>query len=99
MMRDLPGRVVICGVPYTVTFCDRLVERGTPVMGLCDTDTDTVFIARRFNGTRQTKAQQWDTLVHEIIHGVLMSDREPIERFVETLAAEVAKALTQADWR
>lgn len=77
-----PVRIEICGRPYRVQF----VKQTEDWVGLCSASSGTIKIARK-----QEPFEERDTLLHEVMHGILRQqgrvyDEVPEELYVRALA-------------
>jgi len=86
--------ISIKGRKWAVIFCplkDIPMKNGETLLGLCDYDNKTIFIADTTHGEERLA-----TLTHEVLHAV---DDKLTEKRVKDLANGVARALWKLGYR
>jgi MinD superfamily P-loop ATPase len=84
----------IKGHKWAVLFCplkEIPMKKGETLLGLCDYDNKTIFIADSTHGEERLA-----TLVHEMLHAI---DEGLTEKRVKDLSTGVAKALWKLGYR
>jgi hypothetical protein len=101
----LPDEIRILGIPYKVEYCEKpsdvdLCKRES-LWGQIDYWTRTI---RVFKGAR-TEQDIWDTIWHEILHGLtcdlkisIQNDKQSEEDKIDLLAMGIREILFSNDW-
>ena len=102
MTLELPERVNILGVVYSITYCDNPAEvdiyKRQSLWGQIDFWTRTIRIYR--NG--QPPQDVWHTIWHEVVHGIVqalhMKALKEDEDEVDLLALALVDVLARNGW-
>jgi hypothetical protein len=85
--KGLPSEISVCGIPHTITYineeggCD---EGSAPYVGLYDLDKKAILVYTK----NKPLPEVLDTLLHEILHGIVITMQLTSLDFSEAKSAE-----------
>jgi len=105
-MKIRPESVDIFGIRYTITYCDKpsdvdIFQRNS-LWGQIDYWTRTI----RIYDNKTTPEDIWDTLIHEVLHGIItalkitgkIDEEKPGEDIVHLLALGLQDVMFRNGW-
>lgn len=92
--RDFPAEITLCGETWRIIFKRRIEDDGIECLGLCDSETKTIYIR-----LGQSPEERAATFLHEALHAIEFELERTIgHKIINLIEGPLAAMLLENFW-